>query len=65
MPITECRKCSVDNRYKKPQEVAAEGNLNEEIVAIVHDNASNNVVLSSELFEGWSDLPYFGHTLQC
>ena len=44
-------------------ETAKDWNLDGKVTAIVHDNASN-MVLASDLLEGWGDLPCFGHTLQ-
>ena len=48
---------------EKLKEIAEEWNIADKVVAIVHDNASN-MVLASELLEGWGDLLCFGHILQ-
>ena len=45
------------------REIAKDWNIDNKVVAVVHDNASN-MVLASDLLEDWGDLPCFGHTLQ-
>ena len=45
------------------RKIAKDWNIDNKVVAVVHDNASN-MVLASDLLEDWSDLPCLGHTLQ-
>ena len=45
------------------REIVKDWNLDNKVVAVVHDNASN-MVLACDLLEGWGDLCCFGHTLQ-